>query len=256
MFFKREGFPEEDELVLCTVIKVQYHSVTCRLDEYGKNGMIHISEVSPGRIRNIRDYVVEGKRIVCKVLRINKEKGYIDLSLRRVNEAQRRLKMEEIKQEQKAEKIIEQLATDEGVTPKELYDKIAPSILSEYGHLHKAFIDVVENGATLTKLVGKELGEKLEHIVKEKIKPKSVVIEADAKLSTPAEGGADLIIDVLTQSEKAVPGLEIKYRGAGTWHYRIEAKDFKTAEKLLKDATAPLSQLEKQEGTVTITRSK
>src|SRR3989338_5359313 len=81
MLLKKEGFPEEDELVMCTVTQVQFHSVFVILDEYDKGGMIHISEVSPGRIRNIRDFVREGKKVVCKVLRVNKEKGHIDLSL-------------------------------------------------------------------------------------------------------------------------------------------------------------------------------
>ena len=57
MFYRRIDFPEEGELVICTVTKVQSHSVFVRLDEFDKGGMIHISEVSPGRIRNIRDFV-------------------------------------------------------------------------------------------------------------------------------------------------------------------------------------------------------
>ena len=97
MLFKKQGFPEESESVLCTVTSVQYHSVFVDIDEYGKSGMIHISEVSPGRMRNIRDFVKEGKKIVCKVLRINEEKGYIDLSLRRVNESEKRRKIDDIK---------------------------------------------------------------------------------------------------------------------------------------------------------------
>ncbi|MEK6948847.1 MAG: S1 RNA-binding domain-containing protein, partial [Nanoarchaeota archaeon] len=60
MLLQKKGFPQEDELVLCTVTKVEFHSVFVTLDEYGKGGMIHISEVSPGRIRNIRDFVREG----------------------------------------------------------------------------------------------------------------------------------------------------------------------------------------------------
>ena len=107
MLLKKQGFPEESELDLCTVTSVQYHSVFVDIDEYGKSGLIHISEVSPGRIRNIRDFVREGKKVVCKVLRINEEKGYIDLSLRRVNESEKRRKINEIKKEQTAEKVIE-----------------------------------------------------------------------------------------------------------------------------------------------------
>ncbi len=52
------GFPKESEIVICTVTNIQYNSVFVKLDEY-KNlqGMIHISEISPGRIRNLRDFV-------------------------------------------------------------------------------------------------------------------------------------------------------------------------------------------------------
>ena len=63
------------------------------LDEFDKGGMIHISDVSPGRIRNIRDFVKEDKIVVCQVLRVSRERGYIDLSLRRVNDNQKRKKL-------------------------------------------------------------------------------------------------------------------------------------------------------------------
>ena len=125
MFLKKQGFPEEGDLVLCTVTSVQFHSVFVDIDEYGKGGMIHISEVSPGRIRNIRDFVKEGKKIVCKVLRINQEKGYIDLSLRRVNESEKRRKIDEIKKEQNSEKIVEIAASKIGIKAEELYRHIS-----------------------------------------------------------------------------------------------------------------------------------
>jgi len=82
MFYKKKDFPEEGEIVLCTVKKILYHSVFVNLDEYeNKEGIIHISEISPGRIRNIRDFVKENKTIVCKVLRTNKEKNQFQICL-------------------------------------------------------------------------------------------------------------------------------------------------------------------------------
>ena len=111
MLYRREGIPEDEEIILCKVTKLFPNSVFVDILEYpGKQGMIHISEISPGRIRNIRDFVVEGKKVVCKVLGVNKERGHIDLSLRRVNENQKRIKINEIKQEQIAEKIVEMIA--------------------------------------------------------------------------------------------------------------------------------------------------
>ena len=85
MFYKKKGMPEQGEIVLCSVKKILHHSVFVYIEEYqGLEGMVHIAEIAPGRIRNIDDYVKEGKRIVCKVLNIDQKKGHIDLSLRRV----------------------------------------------------------------------------------------------------------------------------------------------------------------------------
>jgi len=93
MFYKKKGLPEEGEYILCTVKKILFHSVFVSLDEYEhKEGMVHISEVSPGRIRNIRDYVKEGKKLICKVLRVKHDRGQVDLSLRRVSVSMRKKK--------------------------------------------------------------------------------------------------------------------------------------------------------------------
>ena len=55
MFYKREGFPHEEEITLCTVKKILHNSVFASLDEYkDREGIIHISEIAPGRIRTIR----------------------------------------------------------------------------------------------------------------------------------------------------------------------------------------------------------
>ena len=139
MLYKKEGIPDEDELVLCTITNVQHHSVFANMDEYGKTGMIHISEVSPGRIRNLRDYVQVGKKVICKILRIDRVNGHIDLSLRRVNEGQRRRKNDEIKQEQKAEKIIEILAKQLKKDHHSLYEDVSSKVFEKYEYIFQCF---------------------------------------------------------------------------------------------------------------------
>ena len=62
MYYKKSDLPEEGEILLCTVTNIQYSSVFVKMDENDKSGMIHISEIAAGRIRNIRDYVKEGKK--------------------------------------------------------------------------------------------------------------------------------------------------------------------------------------------------
>ncbi|MEM4366059.1 MAG: S1 RNA-binding domain-containing protein, partial [Candidatus Woesearchaeota archaeon] len=197
MLLKKEGFPEEDELVLCTVTAVQSHSVFCKLDEYEKQGMINISEVAPGRIRNIRDYVVEGKKIVCQVLRVDKEKGYIDLSLRRVSETQRKKKLNEIKQEQLAEKIVEQVAKQRDEPLEVLYKKVR-AVLKDWPNLFPAFEKVAKRELSLEKVgFEPELARQLEEVILTRIKPPQKILEGILTLTSYASNGIQLIKETL-----------------------------------------------------------
>src|SRR5438445_996635 len=93
----RSGYdwPDEGELVVCSVSNVKNFGAFVTLDEYeSKEGFIHIAEVSSGWIKYIRDYVRKGQKVVCKVLKVDKDKGHIDLSLKAVNEHQRREKIQ------------------------------------------------------------------------------------------------------------------------------------------------------------------
>lgn len=54
--------------------------------EYGGiEGMILLSELSRRRIRSVQKLIKVGRQEPVMVLRVDKEKGYIDLSKRRVN---------------------------------------------------------------------------------------------------------------------------------------------------------------------------
>jgi len=72
---------EQGDLVLCTVERIEKTIVFVKVLVGNEeiDGSIITSEIAPGRIRNIRDYVVPKKRIVCKVLRISQNKN-IELS--------------------------------------------------------------------------------------------------------------------------------------------------------------------------------
>ncbi len=251
MLLKKEGFPEEDELVMCTVTKVQFHSVFANLDGYGKSGMIHISEVSPGRIRNIRDYVKEGKKVVCKVLRINMEKGHIDLSLRRVTETQRRSKVDEIKQEQKAEKILEFVAKGLNLDVKKLFEEIITNISKKYDSLYEFFQQIVtDSNAIKDAGIDAKTTKKLEEAVKSRIKEVSVRIEGKLKLTSYALNGVDVVKEALKKAaESGKESISIKYLGAGSYNLVVNAKDYKEAEKLLEDALEKaLEYVRKNEG--------
>ena len=83
---KRKGFPSVGEVVLVTVKNITPYSALCTLDEYpGKEGMIHVSEVSGKWVRDIKKFVKKGKQYAAKVTRTDESKGHINLSLKRLS---------------------------------------------------------------------------------------------------------------------------------------------------------------------------
>jgi len=235
MFIKRSGFPEESDLVMCTVNNIQHNSIFVNIHEYDRQGMITISEVAPGRIRNIRDYVAEGKVIVCKVLYVNTERGYIDLSLRRVSESQRREKNDEVKQELKAEKILEMTAKSLKMDVKSLYDKAAVGFLKSYFYIYQAFDDFLNGNISLTDYFDKSVADTLEKTIREKIKPKEILIAGDLTINTWEENGIEDVRVSLSSIVK--DNTTVSYLGGGRYRVLIKGTDYKTLEKALKDAS-------------------
>jgi len=253
MFYKKRDYPKNGELVICTVKKVLPHSVFVELDEYSKEGMIHISEISPGRIRNIRDFVEENKKIICKILQVNKEKGYIDLSLRRVNQSEKINKNEEYKQEQKAEKILEIVGNNLKKDLATIYDEAGYKILKAYPTLNSCFQDTINNDAKLDNLgINAKILSEIIKIAKEKITPKEVSIKGVLELRTEKQNGIEIIKQVLNKIKNNK--VNVLYLGAPRYKLIVTAQDYKKAEIILKKSLDEANDIIKNQGIINFKR--
>lgn len=80
-------YPEVDQAVMIQVKSMADSGAYVSLLEYNNiEGMILFSELSRRRIRSISSLIKVGRIEPVMVLRVDKEKGYIDLSKRRVSE--------------------------------------------------------------------------------------------------------------------------------------------------------------------------
>lgn len=235
MFYKKKGKPEVGEVTLCTVKKILPHSVFVSLDEYHNlEGMVHISEIAPGRIRNLRDYVIEGKRIVCKVISVN-NMGNIDLSLRRVGTGVMLTKLNEYKQEEKAEKLLEHVAKELKLSLEQMYNEVGNKAIETYGSIYIFFQAIVEDSKVVSKLTNNHnLAESLTKIVQEKIKPIELSVSGTLTLKTYRGDGIDIIKSLLIKIKDKK--LEVTYLGAPKYKITSKAFDFKKAENKLKEA--------------------
>ena len=211
---------EEGDIVLCTVDKIIGTIVFVHIEGYGE-GSIMFSEIAPGRIRNIRNYVVPKKKIVCKVLRIS-PKGNIELSFRRVTQKEKKEKLEEIKQEKSYTNILKSVI-------KEKADDVIEKIREE-DELFDFFEQAKENPKKLEKLVGKKDSQKIIDILKTH-KKKRVVVKKELSLTTKRPDGLRLIKEILGNLKE----IKVKYISAGRYTLETESDDPKKADQRLKN---------------------
>ena len=64
-----------------TVTGIESYGVFISLDEF-YNGLIHISEISNGFVKNINDFVTLGETIKVKVVEVDEDLGQVKLSIK------------------------------------------------------------------------------------------------------------------------------------------------------------------------------
>lgn len=251
---ERSGWPEEDELVVCSVIRVTDFGAFVELDEYGrKEGLIHISEVASGWVKYIRDHVREGQKIVCKVLFVDESKHHIDLSLKDVNEHQRREKIQLWKNEQKADKWIQYVASTTKTSQEEL-NRLIKLFYDKFGSVYSVFEKSRVGGSSILTNIGveKQFAETIKKVAEENLKKPQVDIAGYVDLTCPLPDGIDHIKKALKAARK-VQGedmsIDISYTGAPRYRLHVIAPDYKKAENLLKkSAQAAIEVIEKADG--------
>jgi len=227
-----KNIPDKGELVVCTVVKAKGFGAFVKLEEYpATEGFIHIKEVAPGWVKNIRNHVKEGQKIVCKVMDVDSSKGYIDLSLKRVNEHQRREKIQQWKNERKAEKLFQMVADKIGKSSDECFEEFGKELIKKYGSLYEAFEEVAYDNDALEK------EDAFMEVARENIIIPFVTITGYVEIFSPERNGVEHIREALKKIEKEDEEVTVtvKYVSAPIYRIDVTAPDYKTAEKELKE---------------------
>jgi translation initiation factor 2 subunit 1 len=231
-----QPLPEPGEVVVCTVREITSHGIYVNLDQYdGTNGFLHVSEISTGWVRNIDRVAKVSQKLILKVIRINKARREIDLSLRQVTNEERRAKVIEWKREERALTIMDAVEKKLGIEDarvKEMKQKLEVG----FGTLYEALEAAARKGDK--SLIAAGLSEKeakvLAEIAGEKIIPPRYEVGALVEVSSRSPEGIEQVKKTLLAAANA-PSAEvhITYAGAPRYRVRITADDYKQAEKAL-----------------------
>jgi len=255
-------WPEVGYLVIATVKRVESYGGYVSLDEFeNKEGLLHISEISSRWVRNIRNHVRPGQKLVLQVLRTDPSKEQVDLSLRRVTKDDKRKKLEEWKKARKAETLVTQAANELNIDLNQLYETEIIKIVDSFGSLYEGLEAASKKGSVALIEVGlsENVAQTLTEVSKDKIIIKGVTVQGVIEMTSLNSEGVEDIKMAFVEAAGVAEGFDstINVSTMGAPKYRIEliAEDYKKAELALdKTVSSIRDNWEKVEGNFNFTR--
>ncbi|KAI9934327.1 hypothetical protein ASPWEDRAFT_38128 [Aspergillus wentii DTO 134E9] len=258
--FYEEKFPEIDSYVMVNVKQIAEMGAYVKLLEYDNiDGMILLSELSRRRIRSIQKLIRIGRNEVVIVLRVDKEKGYIDLSKRRVS-PEDVTKCEERYNKSKAVHSILRHVAEATQTPLEtLYQKIAWPLDRKYGHSHDAFKRSITNPDAWneTEFPSEAVKKELTLYISKKLTPHPTKVRADIEVTCFGYDGIDAVKEALRTAEAdntEESQVKVKLVAPPLYVLTSQCLDKSTGIKMLEEAIQKIEANIKKSGGACITK--
>ena len=236
---RKPQWPEVGDHIIATIENVTTYGAYAKLDEYDKQGLLHVSEISSSWIRNVRDFVPEGQKAVLKVIRVDLEKGHIDLSLRRVTKRGRIEKIRQWKQDRKAEALLRAVAEKLGLPNEEVYEKAGALLEEQYG-LYDGFEKVAKEGHEVLTTIGvpENIAKAFAEVAEERILVKMVKVKGTLEIRCMTPNGVKVIKDSFLNSKKTEKTKDSDVRfyviAAPKYSVDVSAENYKRAEEVLQ----------------------
>eukprot|EP00931_Biecheleriopsis_adriatica_P059878 TRINITY_DN358_c0_g3_i1.p1 TRINITY_DN358_c0_g3~~TRINITY_DN358_c0_g3_i1.p1 ORF type:complete len:333 (-),score=119.31 TRINITY_DN358_c0_g3_i1:168-1166(-) len=214
-FYEAE-FPELEEIVVVQVKRIVDMGAYVALLEYdNQEGMMLLSELSKRRIRSVAKLLRVGRTEICMVLRVDQDKGYVDLSKRRVEPEDASAKEESFARAKAVHGIMRHVAQTHEIPVNELCAKASWPLYKKYSDAFDAYkkhinqelnlweeIDFSQPGMDLSHLADK-IKEDIEVNLKRRLIQQTVRLRAKVDCSCNEYEGVDAVKEALLEGMKA-----------------------------------------------------
>lgn len=178
---------------------------------------------------------------MCKVIKAKKDNSAIELSLKSVTEERRRDRLQEWKNEQRAQQMLRFLSEKINMGQDETQE-LGEQLIDAFGSLYTAFEEAALNEGSLANagFEGPWIQE-FTALAVENIIPPFVELRGTIELQTSSSEGIHIIRDALLKieefsDEKKEISVTCHYDGAPNYRIELKAPDFKTAEKVWENS--------------------
>ncbi|KAL5720971.1 hypothetical protein ACHQM5_013586 [Ranunculus cassubicifolius] len=155
-----QRYPEVDNAVMIQVKTIADMGAYVSLLEYNNiEGMILFSELSRRRIRSVSSLIKVGRQEPVMVLRVDKEKGYIDLSKSRVSEEDIQGCEERYNKSKLVHSIMRHVAETLSLDLEDLYIHVGWPLYRKHGHAFEAFKLIVNDPDSVLNTLTREVKE-------------------------------------------------------------------------------------------------
>jgi len=215
--FYEEEFPECETTVVVTVNKMdeKIGAYVSLLEYDGKEGMINLGELSKKRIRSMTKVLRIGSTEVCMVMSVDEEKGYVNLSKKRVEPEDAPPRQEAYARAKAVHGVMQHIASSHDIPVEELCSKVSWPLYKKFPSAYEAFklhtteeinvwdsVDFSQPGMDLSHLADK-LKEEIETHMKRRLITAVLRLQAKCDVSCSEYEGIDAVKAALKEGFKA-----------------------------------------------------
>ncbi|OAG31712.1 translation initiation factor 2 subunit 1 [Nematocida displodere] len=245
-----EKYPKEGEVVVGRIKLMTDIGAYVTLPEYNDvEGLIVYSELTKKRTRNIQKLIKIGTLEGFAVLKVDREKGYIDLSKKRAQYEDKLHAFERYYKGKMAHNFMQSICIRSDLDIDRLYESFGWAAEREFGSLYKCFREILmgenvpQTRMEHTKYLTEPLLGEIEELVKQKFIIPKIKVRADAEAKCNRGNGVAVVQGVLLKLEKEYPDVDIALVSSPVFSFSLLCEDEEAGGKVLEEV---LEKLEKR----------
>jgi len=194
-----QQFPNVDDLVMVKVTKIDAICAFVNLLEYNnREAIILLSELSRRRMKSVHKHIRIGNQEVLQVLRVDKEKGYVDLSKKNLTTEDIADCTATFNKAKTVHSIMKHVAERCHIDTIKLYEEFGWTLYRKYGHAYEAFKEAVNTETVFDEFnLNPIIKDELIKIIQHRFAVQPVKYQADLEVTCFTREGINAIIPAL-----------------------------------------------------------